>query len=534
MKVSIYKKLFPALFFTTVALALAGLWSCNKDKKEEPFVRLLENETIHSKIFNRDLYYSVLLPENYNTLTDSFPVVYLLHGYDDNYTSWWQGGLIQYFSDLQVSETGPMIFVMPQGFNSYFVNRYDGSVPYMNYFTTELVPAIDSIFRTKKNKTQRAVMGYSMGGYGALILLAKNPGIFSISVPLSMSFRTDEQYLNEPQSVFNSQWGVLFGGYGTSGTFRLTDYYKEYSPFHFFDKADLSEFSGLRILLDCGDDEETLSVTNGSLHNLMKNRNMPHEYRVRNGGHSWDYWHRSLPEALKFISYGFKGIDYPANPEPVIAATQILPGQYTLENLNGYNFQLGIFKPSDYSTNTSQYPVIFFFHDFGVSSRSERAIKVLSLLNSNMQNGNIPNSLVIEIPVESEAFPKEMMTAIIAQISANYRIVADKKGRVLIGNERGGGIACKLLPDFQASINGCFLISSKLSADIQAVPGLFYYVDVTDKSENYQGNFNLYLDLRAKNISNEYRIRQGTPSVQSDLNGINESLGYLSKRLKNQ
>ncbi len=45
-------------------------------------------------------------------------------------------------------------------------------------------------------------MGYSMGGYGALMLAAKNPEIFKTGIALSMSFRTDEQYLNEPQGVF--------------------------------------------------------------------------------------------------------------------------------------------------------------------------------------------------------------------------------------------------------------------------------------------------------------------------------------------
>ncbi len=544
MKLTINKTGLFLLLFTTMAILCSSFWGCKKDPiapivpidtidSIKPFVRLLENETIQSKIFNRELNYEVLLPENYDKSTDSYPVVYLLHGFGDNQTSWTKYGLIKYYSDLYASEIVPMIFVMPQGFNTYYVNRYDGSVPYMDFFTTELVPAIDSIYRTKKDKTQRAVMGFSMGGYGALILPVKNPDIFSIGVPLSMSFRTDEQYLAEPQDVFNNQWGLIFGGFGTSGTSRLTDYFKDYSPFYFFNQSDLSQYSGLHIFMDCGDDEESLSVTNGALHNLMRDTEIPHEYRVRNGAHSWDYWHKSLHEALNFISDGFEGVNYPENPEPVSIGTPIAPEKYTLENLNGTELQIGIFKPSTYDSDANLYPVIFFIHDYQGSTRSENAIKIISLLNNNMLTGKIPNSLIVEIPEVSNEITSSIFTNIIVQINTNYRIVADKKGRVLIGNGIGGTDVCSLIPDFKNIFNGCFLFDAKLNADVQAVADTYYYIDLTDKSDNYQGNYNLYLNLREKGNSHEYRIRQGTSSLQSNLNGLNESMNYLSAKLKN-
>jgi len=536
MKVDWYKSGLIILLFLITDVSLIGICGCTKVQVtiENSFVHLVENQVINSKIFKRELAYSVLLPENYNTSSDSFPVVYLLHGFGDDQTAWYKDGLIQYYSDLYASENVPMIFVMPQGFNSYYVNRYNGNLPYMDYFTIELVPHIDSIYRTKKNKTQRAVMGYSMGGYGALILPAKNPDMFSISVPLSMSFRTDEQYLAEPQNVFDSQWGLIFGGLGTTGVSRLSDYFKVYSPFYFFDQSDLSKFSDLRIFMDCGDDEESLSVTNGALHNLMCDHSMLHEYRVRNGGHSWEYWHKSLPEALRFISYAFQGIDYPENPEAVSVGNLISSDQYILESLNGSNLQLGIFKPSGYNSDSNLYPVIFLFHDYEGTIRSDNAMKIISFLNNCMLSSKIPNSLIVEIPIESNNINADVLNNIIYQVSSNYRIVSDKKGRVLIGNEKGGASACELLSDFQYTFNGCFLFNAKLSNDIQAVSGFYYYVDVTDKSNSYQGNYNLYLDLREKGIDHEYRVRQGKSSTQSMINGLNESLSYLSKKLKNQ
>ncbi len=524
-------------FLLLLIPAVAFMYSCAKVpvvpiEPEKPFVRLLQNESIKSNLLSEAINYEVLLPENYASSKDSFPVVYLLHGYGDNQVAWAKDGLIQYYSDKDVATNGPMIFVMPQAFNSYYVNRYNGSFPYMDFFATELVPEIDRLYRTKKNSQHRAVMGYSMGAYGAMILPAMHPEIFSISVPLSMSFRTDEQYMAEPQSGWNGQWGSIFGGAGKSGEARLTDYFKLNSPFHFFAQSNLTKYAGLKILMDCGDDEETLHITNGSLHNLMCDRKIPHEYRVRNGGHSWDYWHGALPEALKFISSGFSGTSYPQNPEPVSIGNLITTDQYVLEKLKGSDIQLGIFKPADYSSNTNSYPVIFWMHDFESATRSGNATKVLSFLNNSMQAGNIPQSLVVEIPEGATEITSAVLTGIISQISSNYRIVADKKGRVLLGNEQGGADVCKLIPEFQTVINGCFLFDAKLNASTKAVSEVYYYVDVTDKSDHYQGNFDLFADLRNKGNGVEYRVRQGTASIQTTINGLKQSLFNLSKNLR--
>ena len=528
---------FTPLRIVSVGILLWGFIGCSKTpdipkEQEKPFVRLLQNESVNSRLLNSAINYEVLLPENYSTSKDSFPVVYLLHGFGDNQSAWVGGGLIQYYSDKDVAVNGPMIFVMPQGFNSYYVNRYNGSYPYMNFFAYELVPEIDKLYRTKKNPQSRAVMGYSMGGYGALILPAMHPEVFNIGVPLSMSFRTDMQYMAESQSNFNSQWGSIFGGFGMSGQGRLTDFFKLLSPFHFFDQPDLSKYSGLKILMDCGDDEESLHITNGTLHNLMRDRKIPHEYRVRNGGHNWEYWHPALPEALKFISYGFSGKKYPENPDPVSIGNLINPNQYSLENLNGTDIQLGIFKPIDYNSNINSYPVIFWIHDFTGASRTDNATKVLSFLNTSMVAGTIPNSIIVEIPESSAAITSDILTKIISQTTTNYRFVSDQKGKILIGNEQGGAVVCNLISGFQTVFNGFFLFNANLPVNTQAIPGAFYYVDVTDKSAFYQSNFDLFVDIRNSGNTYEYRVRQGTASLQSTINGLNQSLFYLSLKLK--
>ncbi|MDP4282150.1 MAG: alpha/beta hydrolase-fold protein, partial [Bacteroidota bacterium] len=267
-----------------VIILLGGMNACSKKDEpvetQKPFTRLVENQYIQSRILCRQIHYAVLLPEDYEKSGTRYPVVYLLHGFGDSETAWYKYGLIQYYVDQNASQTVPMIYVMPEGFNSYWVNKYNGHYPYMDMFVKELVPAIDSIYRTIKESRSRAVMGYSMGGYGAMIMPVKNHNVFKTGVVLSMSFRTDEQYLEEPQSVFDYQWGPVFGGVGATGEQRLTDYFKAYSPFHFTGAPGDTSMKNINLFLDCGDDEETLTVTNDALHDTLRSLGIPHEYRV--------------------------------------------------------------------------------------------------------------------------------------------------------------------------------------------------------------------------------------------------------------
>lgn len=501
---------------------------------EIPFVRLQEGATMQSKIMGLTLKYSVLLPADYKTSDASYPVVYLLHGYGNDYTAWSKDGNIQLLSDNLGSGIVPMIYVMPDGFNSYYVNNHNGTNRYMDMLVNELVPEIDKIYRTKKDATQRAVMGYSMGGYGALILPAKNPGVFKVSVPLSISFRTDEQYIAEPQNVFNSQWAPVFGGSGSSGAARLTSYFKENSPFYFFDSDNLSAFSGLKLYFDCGDDEESLSVTSGALHNLLRDKNFPHEYRMDNGAHTWSYWYKAVPQGLQFISKAFEGAPYLAEPTPVGIGTLIPEDQYVLETLSAASLQLGIFKPESYSSSTDNYPVIFYINDSDTASRKDNAIKLISFLNNAMQAKKIPQSVIVEIPYGASGISSNTFSSIIDQVSSNYRIVAGKESRVVIGNNNGGHNAWALMPGSKQLVKNCFLFDAVLPNDAAGEQDAFYYVDATENTVSYKGNYSLYLSLRDGGIQHECRVRQGAPSFQSFINGIDASWYYLSKQLKDQ
>jgi len=119
---------------------------------------------INSKQLNRTWKYTVYLPDNYNSRNERFPVIYLLHGNGDNENAW---APVYHVLDSLINNKliSPVIAVTPSGKKSWWVNS---SEQFESAVIKELIPLIDSIYKTKATRENRMISGYSMGGFGAL------------------------------------------------------------------------------------------------------------------------------------------------------------------------------------------------------------------------------------------------------------------------------------------------------------------------------------------------------------------------------
>ncbi len=523
---------FKILAFSGMFLLFAFM--CKKEEeKAARTVDLYQVSEISSRILNRSVTYAVLLPEEYYTGHDSFPVVYLLHGFGDNYTAWRMGGNIEYYSRTYAEITGPVIFVMPDGYNSYYVNRYNGKFSYMDMFVNELIPTIDSLFRTKKDNIYRTVMGYSMGGYGAMILPLKHPEIFSSGVCLSMSFRTDEQYLAEPQSVFDYQFATVFGGTGSSGADRITEYFKKHSPFYLFRSEDLSQYSHLRFLIDCGDDEEQLNITNDDLHVLMRQQNLSHSYRVRNGAHSWDYWHASLPEAFRFIADGFHQQNSATDPEVPYSLTYPAPDQFDSITIFDIPATVHIVKPQSYK-ETEKYPSIYIFSEDDQNRISGQSLDRFALLNDAMIKGKIPPSLIVNIPHLSTDDLIGNIQFIFARTDSLFHTIASPGKKIALGFGNTGADMLSVIRSSSGDFGGCFLYNANIPDSLdEPAAGVFYYLDQTDDNASYTGYNKMYKQLKYNNMPFEYRVRQSATPFNAMQTGLYYSLHNMYLKLSN-
>jgi S-formylglutathione hydrolase FrmB len=85
---------------------------------------------------------------------------------------------------------------------------------------------------------------------------------------------------------------------------QIDDYFNNHSAVALINTLPAEQISSVRWYIDCGD-KDFLYEGNALAHIALRKKDVPHEYRVRDGGHNWTYWRESLPEVLKFVSMGF-------------------------------------------------------------------------------------------------------------------------------------------------------------------------------------------------------------------------------------
>ena len=267
--------------------------------------KVIEGLTIQSQILDREVRYSVYLPFDYETSRRYYPVVYLLHGYTDNDAGWIQFGEANIKADKAIAEGSipPMIIIMPDGGVSWYINNFDESVAYEDFFFQELMPHVEDQYRIRQNKRYRGIAGLSMGGFGTLVYALKHPDKFAACAAFSAALTVPEQAKDMNRQRWNDVYGVVYGK-GKEGEDRLTKHFLENNPFHIVKHSDKEKLRSVRYYIDCGDDD-FLSPANNDFHNLLIREDIPHEYRVRDGHHSWPYWRSGLVDGLKFIGDSF-------------------------------------------------------------------------------------------------------------------------------------------------------------------------------------------------------------------------------------
>ncbi len=255
--------------------------------------------TVTSKILKMERKFAIYLPPDYDTSQRSYPVLYLLHGAGDDQTGWVQFGEVLRITDQAIKDGSatPMIIVMPDantGRRGYF-NDVSGDWKYEDFFFDELIPYVEKTYRAKSDKRYRAVAGLSMGGGGSFMYALHRPDMFSSACPLSayigaLSIDQFKDRLTKNNEKYKDS--------------EIEPYYQQHNAVSLVNDMPADELKSVRWFIDCGDDD-FLYEGNSLVHIAMRKKNVPHEYRVRNGGHSWSYWRESLPVVLSFVSDTF-------------------------------------------------------------------------------------------------------------------------------------------------------------------------------------------------------------------------------------
>ena len=257
-------------------------------------------ESVQSQLLGCEQKYNVYLPDGYDA-GKSYPVIYLLHGLYGDYTDWVKQGNMRIVADelIGTGELCPVVIVMPNAGDAdvhHYQNGYFNveNWPYEDFFFQELLPAVEQKYACGGSKGRRAIMGLSMGGGGSIAYAQRHPELFSSSYGMS-AWLDNKQ--NEVQEGMDPDSKLIL----TANAVR------EHSALDFMDKADPATIDRLKTVqwfLDCGDDDDLIPLS-VDLYRKMKKAGLRSELRVRNGAHTWEYWHTALRLSLPFASRNF-------------------------------------------------------------------------------------------------------------------------------------------------------------------------------------------------------------------------------------
>jgi S-formylglutathione hydrolase FrmB len=262
------------------ALLLAGGTSA--------FSAKIDTVQVQSQCMNKSIPNLVITPDSYATQTNGFAVLYLLHGAGNDYREWLRHA--PHFENY--ADQYNFIIVCPDGGRTswYFDSPIDSSMKYETYISKELLNWVDEHYRTISHRSQRAIAGLSMGGHGAFYLAFRHQDIWGAAG--SMAGGVDIR-------PFPNNWDIArrLGSYA--------QYSENWEKNTVINLLHLLDGKDLELIFDCGS-SDFFCEANRRLHHLMLERNIPHTYIERPGGHELDYWKLTHKYQLFFFHEFFK------------------------------------------------------------------------------------------------------------------------------------------------------------------------------------------------------------------------------------
>ncbi|MDD2437968.1 MAG: alpha/beta hydrolase family protein [Massilibacteroides sp.] len=281
--------------FNLVFVLLFILFPAKGSARTQVGTSQLKEDSLKSELLHVTRQYSVYLPESYTqSKSKEYPVLYLLHGHSHTNRDWGKDSKLQEIADglINAGKVCEMIIIMPDAGriqNGYFDMK---GWAYEQFFFEEFLPSVEKKYRIKRDKSSRAIAGFSMGGGGATAYALKHPDLFSSVYAMSALMSLPEQ--ERPQAMDST-----FMRFGRSVLANDCIVLVNYT-----DLATLEKLRTIRWFVDCGDDDFLLNV-NFLFYKAMQDAKIPCELRVRDGNHNWDYWCGSLYLALPFVSKNF-------------------------------------------------------------------------------------------------------------------------------------------------------------------------------------------------------------------------------------
>ena len=258
------------------------------------YPKVMECE-MQSEILGCTKKYCIYLPQEYADENRTFPVLYLLHGLTDTHTAWRDKGDVQAIAtELDVAgKAREMVIVMPDAGTTYDGYFNSEGWSYEDFFFQEFIPHIESTYRIIPDKQHRAIAGLSMGGGGTIWYAINHSEMFSSAYAMSalMGLVDGTWITHTPDARRRVFMESAVANNNIAAVENATQELR-------------AGIASVRWFIDVGDDD-FLFDNNMEFVKALRSKRIPYQLRVREGGHTWQYWQEALRIALPFVSESF-------------------------------------------------------------------------------------------------------------------------------------------------------------------------------------------------------------------------------------
>ena len=262
--------------------------------QDSVYPKVLECE-LQSEILGSTKKYCIYLPAGYADENRAFPVLYLLHGLTDTHTAWRDRGNVNEIATeiFQSGQAQEMIIVMPDAGTTYDGYFNCDEWRYEDFFFQEFIPYIESTYRIIPDKQHRAIAGLSMGGGGTTWYAINHSEMFSSAYAMSalMGLVNDSWITHDPDARRRVFMESAVANNNITAVENAT-------------QEQRARIASVRWFIDVGDDD-FLFDNNMEFIKAMRSKRILYQLRVRDGGHTWQYWQEALRIALPFVSESF-------------------------------------------------------------------------------------------------------------------------------------------------------------------------------------------------------------------------------------
>lgn len=274
----------------------------------------LTNHALASELVPGEPRFDLLLPPAYDQeRAEPYPLLLWLHGGSSGEGNLerrlrphleraWDEGTIEH-----------IVVVTPITGDSYYIDWKGGGRSWETFILQELLPHVRSHYNAAQDRAGTVLGGGSAGGQGTLRIGLRNPEMFAAAAALEPGFPPAASFADLDLTPYGP--GAMQFLHERFGNPVDVEYWRaRHPPTIVIDNADRLRTSGLKLLVEAGDEDANLTYLSAELvHRLLFDAAIPHEYHLIQGA---AHTGRSIPRRLENVLAFFQRALRPQGPDP--------------------------------------------------------------------------------------------------------------------------------------------------------------------------------------------------------------------------